>query len=201
MAFIVSPFGNQTVVVPAGSSIAVFTNGTANVSRVGSFANYPDQATLLGQVVNTQTVFGSFTTQANIVVEAVAGLPVYYEVGTAPAVAQNRLSWQVQPTPGVLNATGALTYALISTGIVTSTTAAAVTGTLPTGSVLDGSSSFGINDSVDWTVINTGATNAFTVAAASGHTIVGSATVALSSSGRFRTVKTAASTFVTYRLS
>jgi hypothetical protein len=201
MALTVSPFGNQTVVVPAGSSIAVFTNGTANVSRVGSFANYPDQAALLGQVVNTQTVFGSFTTQANIVVEAVAGLPVYYEIGTAPAVAQNRLNWQVQPTPATLNATGALTYALMNQGIVTSTTAAAVTGTLPTGSVLDGSSTFAINDSVDWIVINTGATNAFTVSAATGHTIVGSATVALSSSGRFRTVKTAAATFVTYRLS
>jgi hypothetical protein len=200
MALTVSPFGNQTVVVPAGSSIAVFTNGTANVSRVGSFANYPDQATLLGQVVNTQAVFGSFTTQANIVVESVAGLPVYYEVGTAPVVAQNRLSWQVQPTPATLNATGALTYSLIQQGIVTSTTAAAVTGTLPTGAVLDGSSSFGINDSVDWTVVNTGA-NAFTVSAATGHTIVGGATVALSSSGRFRTVKTAAATFVTYRLS
>jgi hypothetical protein len=88
----------------------------------------------------------------------------------------------------------------MSAGIVTSTTAAAVTGTLPTGAVLDASSSFQIGDSFDWKVINTGATNAFTVAAATGHTIVGSATVALSTSARFRTAKTAAATFVTYRI-
>jgi len=49
-------------------------------------------------------------------------------------------------------------------------------------------------------VINTGGSNAFTVTAATGHTIVGAAAVAASSSGLFRTRKTAANTFVTYRI-
>ena len=58
-----------------------------------------------------------------------------------------------------------------------------------------------IGESFDWSAINTGAANAFTVtAAASGHTVVGAGAVALSSSGTFRTRKTAADTFVTYRL-
>ena len=84
-------------------------------------------------------------------------------------------------------------------GIVTSTTAAAVTGTMPTGTVLDAASNLQIGDSFDWSVIATGA-NAFTIAAATGHTIVGTAVVATVTSGHFRTRKTAAATYVTYRM-
>ena len=100
----------------------------------------------------------------------------------------------------MLNATGALTAAMILSGIVTSTTAAAVAGTLPTGAVLDAASEFAIGDSFDWSVIATGA-NAFTVtAAATGHTVVGTAAVATVTSGAWRTRKTAAETFVSYRI-
>jgi len=54
-------------------------------------------------------------------------------------------------------------------------------------------------DSFDWSVIKVGA-NAFTVTAAAGHTLVGGAVVATARSGMFRTVKTAANTFITYRI-
>jgi uncharacterized protein YaiE (UPF0345 family) len=77
-----------------------------------------------------------------------------------------------QPTPGTLNATGTLTAALILGGIVTSTTAAAVTATLDTGTVCDAALTMAVNDSFDWSVIQHGA-NSFTVTAATGHTIVG----------------------------
>lgn len=201
MALYVLPNGTQQVVVPAGSSIAVFCQGTAAVSRLNTSPNYPDSLTLIGTVINGQTVFGSFTNATTIVIEASGGIAAYYEIGTSPAVAEYRLNWQAQPTPATLNATGTLTHALFSQGIVTSTTAAAVTGTLQTGAVLDAASSFDVLDSLDWTVINTGGTNTFTVAAAaSGHTVVGNMVVATTSSGRFRTVKTAAATFVTYRI-
>jgi hypothetical protein len=200
MAFFVQPQGIATVLVPAGGSIAVSCQGQATVSRTSTPPNYPDSTAVIGTVNNGQVVFGPFTPATSVQIDASGGVQVWYEVGTAPQVVQSRLAFQIQPTPGVLNATGALTFALMSAGIVTSTTAAAVTGTLPTGAVLDASSSFQIGDSFDWKVINTGATNAFTVAAATGHTIVGSATVALSTSARFRTAKTAAATFVTYRI-
>ena len=200
MAFFVQPQGIATVLVPAGGSIAVSCQGQATVSRISTPPNYPDTTALIGTVNNGQVVFGPFTPATSVQIEASGGVQVWYEVGTAPQVVQSRLAFQIQPTPGVLNATGALTFALMSAGFVTSTTAAAVTGTLPTGAVLDASSSFNVGDSFDWKVINTGATNAFTVAAATGHTIVGSATVALSTSARFRTAKTAAATFVTYRI-
>lgn len=105
-----------------------------------------------------------------------------------------------QGAPGALNATGALTAALILGGLVTSTTAAAVTATLPTGAVMDAAVKIEIGDAIEWSAINTGS-NAFTVtAAASGHTVVGAGAVAANTSGRFLTRKTAADTFVTYRL-
>ena len=89
---------------------------------------------------------------------------------------------------------------MILGGIVTSSTAAAVDATLDTGTVMDTVLDMEVDDSFDWTAINTGGTNAFTVTASSGHTIVGQAAVTTVLSGRLRTRKTAANTFVTYRI-
>jgi hypothetical protein len=104
-----------------------------------------------------------------------------------------------QGAPGVLNVTGTLTAAMIAAGIVTSTTAAAVVATLDTGAILDAALEMEIGESFDWSVIATGA-NAFTVTASAGHTVVGVGAVATVTSGVFRTRKTAADTFVTYRV-
>jgi CheY-specific phosphatase CheX len=107
-----------------------------------------------------------------------------------------------QAAPAAVDTTATLTVANLKTGIITSSTAAAVTMTLPTGTDTEaGFSGVYTNMTFEWTVINTGATNAVTIAAGTGHTIVGSATVAASNSGRFATRRTAANTFVTYRLS
>jgi hypothetical protein len=191
--------GRVQITIPATESVAVYTQGSAQVFRVSGFVNQPDTLTLLGTVNNTQTVFGSYTTGATIVIEAIGGLPVYYEIGTAPIVKQTRLNNPIQTTPVAVNVTGAVSAAAIIGGIVTSTTAAAVAGTVPTGTVMEATSDWAANESVEWTVIATGA-NAFTVTAATAHTIVGSAVVATVTSGHFRTVRSAANTFVTYRL-
>ena len=109
----------------------------------------------------------------------------------------------LQPTPATQNATGTLTAAQLKTGIITSTTAAAVAATVPTGTLLDasfsGDDALLVGEGFDWAVIVTGA-NALTVTAGTGHTLVGNAVVPTATSGRFRSVKTAANTFVTYRL-
>jgi hypothetical protein len=198
MQSIVYPNGNAKITVPATGSVAVFTVGqsSASVYRELGYPNAPSTLSLLGVVKNQQTVFGSYTAGATIIIEAGAD-PVFYEVGIAPVVKST--IGQLQSTPGVLNATGALTAAMMLSGIVTSTTAAAVAGTVPTGTVLDAASQFAIGDCFDWSVIATGA-NAFTVTAATDHTIVGAAAVATATSGRFRTRKTAANTYVTYRI-
>lgn len=126
----------------------------------------------------------------------------YYATGTAPVIPEAAGLESVQGTPGTLNATGTLTAALLLTGIVTSSTAAAVAATLDTGTAMDAAlDSAAINEAFFWSAINTGGANAFTVTASSGHTIVGAGAVALSTSGRFMTRRTAAATWVTYRLS
>lgn len=108
-----------------------------------------------------------------------------------------------QNTPVVKDATATLLIADVLSQIITSTSATAVTLTLPTGTLTDAGISGGtsaVNTAFEWSIINTGATNAVTLAAGANHTIVGSGTVALSTSARFKTVKTAANTFITYRI-
>ena len=108
-----------------------------------------------------------------------------------------------QGAPVAVNATATLTVADLKSGIITSTTAAAaVTATLPTGTLTEGGfTSIYTNFSFEWSVINTGATNTFTVQAGTSHTLVGSGAVAANQSVRFLSRRTAANTFVTYRLS
>ena len=199
MSQIVYPQGTAKVVIPAAESIAVFTNGNARVSRVLGFPNMPPTESLLGTVVNGTTVFGPYSAGATIIVEADAA-GALFSVGVAPVIASTKAS-QVQGDPVAVNVTGAVSAAAILGGIVTSTTGAAVAGTVPTGAVMEAATEMAVGDSFDWSVIATGA-NAFTVtAAASGHTLVGTAVVATVTSGLFRTRKTAFETFVTYRLS
>jgi hypothetical protein len=190
--------GTAVVTVPAGEKIAIQAYSPASVFQEVGYPNFPESQDLLTVVENTTYVSAAFTNATNVTIQAGAS-GATYAVGTDPVVSDDG-KFQLQGTPGVLNATGALTAAMILSGIVTSTTAAAVAGTLPTGAVLDAASEFEIGDSFDWSVIATGA-NAFTVtAAATGHTIVGNGAVATVTSGAWRTRKTAAETFVSYRI-
>lgn len=199
MSLIIYNQGTATVTVPAGGSLAVFTRDAATIRQLTVTPNQPPSYGILGYATaGVQATFGPFTNATTLEINGSAG-ETYYSVGTAPAISENQ-AYQVQAAPVALNATGALTSAAILGGLVTSTTGAAVAGTLPTGAVLDAASTLAVNDSFDWSVIATGA-NAFTVTAAANHTIVGVAVVATVTSGWFRTAKTAAGTFVTYRLS
>lgn len=106
---------------------------------------------------------------------------------------------RVTPAPAAVNVTATLTTAQTLGGIITSTTAAAVAGTVPLGTDLDAAAGLAIDEGFDLTIIATGA-NAFTLTANTGITIVGTAAVATATSGTFRFRKTAANTFVAYRL-
>lgn len=196
---IVYPQGSLDITLGAAESIAVQTIGKAQVFRTLGYPNLPNSVSSLGTVNNGTTVFGPYASGASITIKAGAA-PVAYETGLDPAIISEG-GGVVQGTPGVLNATGALTAAMILAGIVTSTTAAAVAATLPTGTVMDTEcENLRVGDAFDWAVITTGA-NAFTVtAAASGHTVVGNMVVAAGKAGLFRTRKTAAATYVTYSL-
>lgn len=190
--------GTVKIAVAATESVAVYTSDVAVVSRVLGYPNEPNATSVIGTVSNGQTVFGPYTSGATIIIDAGAAL-VRYQTGVAPLVMSQYQS-QLQGTPVAVDVTGAVSATAIMGGIVTSSTAAAVAGTLPTGTVMEAASEFAIGDSFDWSVINTGP-NTFTVTAASGHTIVGTAAVLTAISSQWRTRKTAASTFVSYRIS
>jgi hypothetical protein len=106
-----------------------------------------------------------------------------------------------KPAPTAVNATATLTIANLKAGIITSTSAAATDMTLPTGTDTQaGFSGTYDNFTFEWSVINTGP-SLVRVLAGTAHTVVGSGSVATGTSGRFASRRTAANTFVTYRLS
>ena len=190
--------GGVDITVGAGESIAIYTKDEANVLLRVTDPNMPDTYTLTATVQNGESVLGPYTSGATLRINAGAA-EVLYSVGLSPQIIEQKGA-RIQGDPGVLNATGTLTAAMILSGIVTSTTAAAVAATLDTGAIMDTAGEFAVGDSFDWAVINTGP-NTFTVtAAASGHTVVGAGAVATTTSAVFRTRKTATDTFVTYRI-
>lgn len=197
MSFLVPFSGPARVTIPAAARIAVWSAAPYSVSLVTSPIDLNGLETTLfnGSGSYTSAVYAG---GATVNIRGGGDSPLYYSVGVSATVTE--LLGSVQGDPSTLNATGTLTSALIQGGLVTSTTAAAVVATLDTGAVMDASGTFAINDCFIWSAINTGG-NAFTVtAAASGHTVVGAGAVAAGTSGRFMTRKTAAATFVSYRI-
>ena len=110
-----------------------------------------------------------------------------------------------QPTPSAINASATLTIAQLLTGIITTNSATAVAFTLPTGTLTDAGILNGqllVDQSFDWSIINSGSVvGVVTVSGGTGNTLVGSGMLAITTSATFRTRKTAANTFVTYRIS
>lgn len=202
-SFVVYPQGRVSLTIASAESVAIYSKSDVTVKQIVGYPNHPSTTSILTPVLGTavggaHAVYGPYASGATIEIEAGADF-VYYETGVAPVVQFGYRVQGIQPVPVAVDVTGAVSAAAMLDGIVTSSTAAAVAGTIPTGTVMDAASEFSIGDSFDWSVINTGG-NTFTVTAASGHTIVGTATVITVVSGRFRTKKTAANTFVTYRL-
>lgn len=197
---IVYPNGEAvSVAVAANDILSVKTKGVARVYQVTSYVDRPSVRVLLLTVDNDEGQTSAFSAAGTVEIEAGAA-EVHYTIGTDSQVLDEgmvRTNWVV----GSLNATGTLTTALCLGGVVTSTTASAVTATLDTGALTDAGSNFDVGEGFMWSVVVTGATNALTVTAATGHTIVGEPVVAADSSGLFMTLKTAADTFVTYRMS
>jgi hypothetical protein len=213
MSSFLSGGGRVSVTLTATQKIAVASQGLVNVYRTSGFVNYPDNTTLIGTVINGQTVFGTFTGGATIVIDAGGGLSCQYEIGTDPNVKQWRMQNGIQPTPTAKTVAVTLTAAELLTGIITGTHAAGATQayTLPTGTLMDAATQFDTNEYFDWTLINLSAAAAdtITVTAGSGHTVEGTMICqsAHSSTGlihgnalQLRTRKTAANTFVSYRI-
>lgn len=119
-----------------------------------------------------------------------------------------------QPAPTAKTVANTLTIAELLTKIINATptaTGATAAYTLPTGALIDAGVTMAVNDSFDWCLINNAlaAADTITVTADTGHTIVGNPVVqslhastgaTMGYSSLWRTRKTAADTFVTYRI-
>jgi len=103
------------------------------------------------------------------------------------------------PTPASLNAAATLTNANIQTQII-STTGTTFTLTMPLGTTLETLATWAYtNSGYDFYVVNT-ASGTITIAVNTGVTSLGGLTIATGVSAQFRIRRTAANTFVLYRL-
>ena len=126
-----------------------------------------------------------------------------YQIGDGNT---NEITLDVSVAP-VSSAVGAITLTvaqLTSRLIVTTTSTSAYTYTLPTGAVMDASpllANVKTGSTFDFTVVNTGTSSGVvTMTAATGFTIVGLATIAVTTSATFRVRRAGDSTYVLYRL-
>lgn len=192
--------GSTTITLAAGEAIAIFTKGSAQLIQNVGYPNFP----VTQAIVTTLSAGGFYTSSvfasgASLTLHNTGAAQVLYQVGTAPVITEFKVLRR-QAAAVAVNATATLTVANILAGMVSSTTAAAVNATLPTGALLEAASDFDNDDSYDWSVINTGP-NTFTLLVGTNHTIVGSAAVATGTSGAFRTRKISDGVFASYRIS
>ena len=219
---VVYPFGTEEVSVPIDQYINVFCAGD-NSARVykstgGPSTNTPKRFTLetSGTVTNKETVFGPYTSATTIKIQAGAD-PVFYSVGALAAslvVLRNspRISYN-QVAPVAYNSALTLLTSDLMGGLITSTqaTGATIALTLPTGTLADAAAGLEIGMGFEWSLLNLSAAAADTVTltAGTGHTIVGPPIVQsvhattggiTGATARWLTKKTAANTFITYRI-
>ena len=115
----------------------------------------------------------------------------------------NEVELTPQPAATAYTATSiTATTAELTTGILTSTNASAVALTLPTAALTDAAvPNARVDTAFEFAVINLGsASGAVTMTAGTGWTLVGSATVAITTSARFRARKTGDAAWTLYRI-
>jgi hypothetical protein len=184
--------------VSVGSYFLETSNGWANTSAGGGVAN--------------TTILEGTKAGGVSLIAAGASAPVKFYTG-GEAVANERMridssgNMQVQtgavmpyaPAPAAISTTATLTDANIQ-GQIISTTGTTYTVTMPLGTTLETLATWATtNISYDFYVINT-ATGIITMAVNTGVTSLGLLTIAAATSAHFRIRRTAASTFVLYRL-
>jgi hypothetical protein len=194
--------GTATFTVPAGEKVAVQAYSPASVFQEVGYPNFPESQDLLQVVENTTYVSAAFTNATSVTIQAGAS-GANYAVGVAPVITDDG-NWQLQGAPADIADGGSMiaTAANVLTGIVTSTITQNRNLQLPTGANLDLATEWAIGEGFDVTFMTLGAF-VLTITVNTGVTIVGSAATAATagSVARFRLRKTAADTFIAYRIS
>ena len=194
--------GTATVSVPAGEKIVVQSYSPTSVFQEVGYPNFPETNDLLSVVENTTYTSAAFSAATTVIIQAGAS-GASYAVGVAPVISDDG-NWQLQGAPADIADGGSMiaTAANVLTGIVTSTLTQARNLQLPTGANLDLATEWAIGEAFDCTFMTLGAF-VMTITVNTGVTIVGAATTAATagSTARFRLRKTAADTFIAYRIS
>jgi hypothetical protein len=194
--------GTATVSVPAGEKIVVQSYSPTSVFQEVGYPNFPETNDLITVVENTTYTSAAFTNATTVIIQAGAS-GANYAVGVAPVISDDG-NWQLQGAPADIADGGSMiaTAANVLTGIVTSTITQARSLQLPTGANLDLATEWAIGEAFDCTFMTLGAF-VMTITVNTGVTIVGAATTAATagSTARFRLRKTAADTFIAYRIS
>ena len=194
--------GTATVSVPAGEKIVVQSYSPTSVFQEVGYPNFPETNDLLSVVENTTYTSAAFTNATTVIIQAGAS-GANYAVGVAPVISDDG-NWQLQGAPADIADGGSMiaTAANVLTGIVTSTITQNRSLQLPTGANLDLATEWAIGEAFDCTFITLGAF-ILTITVNTGVTIVGAAVTAATagSTARFRLRKTAADTFIAYRIS
>jgi hypothetical protein len=198
----------------SASALAPFSSTSAalivrNTSNTASSGSYIGLIGIDGAGSTNLAYIGAITVNAsfspNIVFGQRTGSTAYTERMRIDAAGNTYVEtgtlWQYAPAPTSKAAAATLTAAEVQTGIL-NTTGTIYTITLPTGTALD--TAFArvptTNIGFDWFVVNS-ASGIITIAVgASGMTSVGTLTIATGVSAQFRLRRTAANTYVLYRL-
>jgi hypothetical protein len=188
----------------AGSSLTTQTGYLASESNIFATNNYGFLAGNTAAVTSGKTAYGFFS---NVNVASGGGTTWgFFANGTAwnyfagPVILDTNL-WVDAPAPTVATGAATLTAAQIRTGII-STTGTTYTLTLPTGTSIDsGFTGIPANTNVGFDVsfVNT-ASGTITIAVNTNVTSLGSLTIATGTSALFRFRRTAANTYVVYRM-
>ena len=210
---IIYPYGSKAVNVTAGEYLEVAAlEGKAKIYLGVDDPNMPLTYTYSQTIENEQVTLGTYSTDQMVRIDAKAG-PVYYNTGAAPEVVVPFTETPVvyQGTPTAATVTATLTPAQLRTGIITDQGGgAAVALTLPDGADMDDAfPDIAIDQGFDVSVINisTAAADVITMTSpGADFTIVGNAIIAANtavtdnSQGLFRARRTAADTWVLYRM-
>jgi hypothetical protein len=198
MSQIVGATGQVTIDVGAGLSVAVASRAQAQIFERVGFPNYPSQDVLLATARDLSVVVvGPFVDETTVIIDAGA-TEVLYNIGTEPTIPELITSLG---EVNALDATGDITPAMIVGGVITSTTALQVLGTLPEGADLDAAFEMPVGATKTWSVVNTGVDDFIVDPAVAGNDLFGDDTIGAGTSASFTTIKTAPATFETYRVS
>jgi hypothetical protein len=209
MSRYIPPYGIARVIVNAGDRIATYSRESIKVWRIVGRPNQAEKLDLLQEVAaDTEYRSAVFANGATLIIEG-GQAQTLYTLGVGTVILEN-IGRRAQPTPTAMTVTASITPAGLLSGMIIGTHAAGATQTytLPAGATLDAAFEMDIGESVDWSIINASAAAADTITVAQAgadHTIVGAAVIVSANSapdntGMYRTRKTAADTFVTYRL-